>query len=83
MAVTISTHCGSSSRSLKNQMPNARPNNPRPATENPMTAPPRNASGSALAVPPSRAASAVRAFAAVAMRMPMNPASAESTAPKT
>ena len=85
MAVTIWTHSDSGRlRTLaKNQMPREKPSRPRPATEKPMTAPPRKAMGSALAVPPVRAASAVRALAAVAIRMPMNPAPPDRAAPKT
>ena len=56
------------------------PNSASPATLKPITAPPLNASGSALAAP-SRAALAVRLLAAVAMRMPMKPATDDSTAP--
>jgi hypothetical protein len=48
----------------------------------PVTAPPRNATWSALLRPP-RAASAVRTFARTAMFMPTYPAAAESTAPTT
>ncbi len=57
------------------------PSSPRPATVKPITAPPRNARLSAAATPPVRAASVVRAFAAVAIRMPMKPALPEAIAP--
>ena len=50
---------------------------------NPITAPPLNATGKALIVPPSRAASVVLPFAAVAILIPIKPASDESTAPPT
>jgi hypothetical protein len=57
-----------------------RPSSPRPTTEKPITAPPENATSSAL-LRLVRAAAAVRTLAAVATRMPMNPASAEQPAP--
>ncbi len=61
---------------------NINPSSDSPATEKPITAPPRKAIGSALAGP-SRAASVVRAFAIVATVMPTYPAVADSNAPST
>ena len=61
--------------------PKATPSNPKPATVKPITAPPLNATGNALRVPPSLAASVVLPFAAVAILIPTNPASEESNAP--
>ena len=58
------------------------PNRARPATVKPITAPPRNASGSARWAP-SMAAWVVRALALVAMSIPTKPAVAEKTAPHT
>ena len=49
----------------------------------PITAPPLNATGKALIVPPSLAASVVLPFAAVAILIPINPARDERSAPAT
>ena len=53
---------------------------PRPTTLSPMTAPLVNATRSASPMS-VRAASVVRTFAVVAVRMPMNPARTEQSAP--
>ena len=60
-----------------------RPRSPRPATQRPMTAPLRKATFSALFMPPSMAALAVRTLPLVATCIPKNPASTENKAPKT
>ena len=69
------------SKSTKIQYPRATPSKPRPATENPITAPPLNATGNAFKVPPSLAASVVLPLAAVAILIPINPARDENNAP--
>src|SRR5581483_8478616 len=58
------------------------PIKPRPTTNKPVTAPPRNAVRNAGSSPP-RAASAVRTFERTEMFIPMYPAAAERTAPST
>ncbi len=58
------------------------PSNPRLATARPMTAPPLNATRSAIAWPLPRAASLVRALARVADCIPKKPARIEQTPPK-
>ncbi|GBE23554.1 hypothetical protein BMS3Bbin01_02939 [bacterium BMS3Bbin01] len=82
MAVTMSAHPSTLSHTLKTRYPSPTPVRPRPATVKPITAPPRNARGSAAVMPPVRAASVVRLFAAVATRIPTNPANADRKAPK-
>ncbi len=61
-----------------NKPPN--PNTASPATPSPITEPPPNDTASAL-LRLVLAACAVRTFALVAMRIPMNPAKALKTAP--
>ena len=58
------------------------PSTARPATPRPITVPPPNETASALGKL-VLAASAVRAFASVAIRIPMFPAKAEKKAPNT
>ena len=58
------------------------PRTARPATPRPITVPPPNETASALGKL-VLAASAVRAFASVAIRIPMFPAKAEKKAPNT
>ena len=59
------------------------PMTPRPTTDKPITAPPLKAIFSALFMPRSRAALAVRTLAFVATVIPKNPARVENRAPST
>ena len=83
IAVTMSAHWSTFIHTRKTRYPRPTPVSPNPATVKPMTAPPRNASGSASAIPPVRAASVVRLFAAVEIRMPTSPADPDRSAPNT
>ena len=83
IAAKMSYPLSRSKMSIKIQYPKATPKSPRPATENPITAPPLNATGRAFNVPPSLAASVVLPFAAVAILIPINPAKEENNAPPT
>jgi hypothetical protein len=60
-----------------------KPNNPKPATDIPITAPPEKATFNALVIPPSMAALAVLEFALVAIFIPVKPANPEQIAPIT
>ncbi|MBA7584260.1 hypothetical protein ES708_26213 [subsurface metagenome] len=60
-----------------------KPNNPKPATDIPITAPPEKATFNALVIPPSMAALAVLVFALVAIFIPVKPANPEQIAPTT
>ena len=64
----------------RNQKKPATPSRPRPTTNIPVIAPPRNATSSACCRP-VRAASAVRTLARTEMFIPMMPERPESTAP--
>ena len=68
---------------MKTQYPTDTPRSPSPATVNPITAPPLKATGNAFSVPPSLAASVVLPLAAVAILIPIKPASEERKAPAT
>src|SRR5690606_35980779 len=57
------------------------PSNPSAATDSPITAPPKNATRSAMPCPASLAAADVRTFARVAAVIPKNPARIELIAP--
>ena len=57
------------------------PNRPSPTTQSPITAPPRNATDKAAAIPFSFAAFAVLTFALVATVIPQKPAIIEKKAP--
>ena len=59
------------------------PSSPSEATASPMMDPPKNATARASSRPLVCAATVVRTFARVAVRMPMRPAAADATAPAT